>query len=228
VKVGLQTATQQAIKEATKTAEQTRVRVQTQEQVREREIERVRAREQAQEKATAAETEAENIKEAVKEREAELTQELTQQAVKPPWPPDQTSPNPKRIPKGATGVFTWKQGNRWVARWYPYEQQDSIWLKHKPLGAIQIPNANSAYDTIQTLTGMPPDKVPNFRMGFEDVSVRTPPDEPIIQDRAAISFQRNALANRRISKPKNQVVDLGMGIVESRTKNGRRRHLKLI
>jgi len=51
--------------------------------------------------------------------------------------------------------------------WYPYRQEDSVSLHQKPLDAVQVQNGNSAYDTIQTLTGMPPDKVPLFRMALK-------------------------------------------------------------
>ena len=137
-------------------------------------------------------------------------------------------PNTKQkrtgIPKNAAGVVTWKQGVVWWTRWYPYRQQDSLPTKNKPQGAVQVTNANSAYDTIQTLTGMPPEKVPQFDMGIEEVGIKAPPHEPIIQNRASISFQRNALAKGKRPLYPN---DLGAGVVETRTKQGRVRHLRL-
>jgi hypothetical protein len=137
-------------------------------------------------------------------------------------------PNTKQkqtgIPKNAAGVVTWKQGVVWWTRWYPYRQQDSLPTKNKPQGAVQVTNANSAYDTIQTLTGMPPEKVPQFDMGIEEVGIKAPPHEPIVQNRASISFQRNALAKGKRPLYPN---DLGAGVVETRTKQGRVRHLRL-
>ena len=137
-------------------------------------------------------------------------------------------PNTKQkrtgIPKNAAGVVTWKQGVVWWTRWYPYRQQDSLPTKNKPQGAVQVANANSAYDTIQTLTGMPPEKVPQFDMGIEEVGIKAPPHEPIVQNRASISFQRNALAKGKRPLYPN---DLGAGVVETRTKQGRVRHLRL-
>jgi hypothetical protein len=130
----------------------------------------------------------------------------------------------KGVPKDAFGTVTWKQGFGWYARWYPYRQQDSTFVKNQPKGATQIANAHSAYDTIQTLTGMPPSKVPQFDMGIEEVGIKAPPHNPTVQNRASISFQRNSLAKgRRMPKPN----DLGAGIVETKTKYGRRRHLRL-
>jgi hypothetical protein len=130
----------------------------------------------------------------------------------------------RAVPKDAIGTVTWKQGFGWYARWYPYRQQDSTFVKNQPKGATQIANAHSAYDTIQTLTGMPPSKVPQFDMGIEEVGIKAPPHNPTVQNRASISFQRNSLAKgRRMPKPN----DLGAGIVETKTKYGRRRHLRL-
>jgi 5'-deoxynucleotidase YfbR-like HD superfamily hydrolase len=130
----------------------------------------------------------------------------------------------RAVPKDAFGTVTWKQGFGWYARWYPYRQQDSTFVKNQPKGATQIANAHSAYDTIQTLTGMPPSKVPQFDMGIEEVGIKAPPHNPTVQNRASISFQRNSLAKgRRMPKPN----DLGAGIVETKTKYGRRRHLRL-
>jgi hypothetical protein len=91
-----------------------------------------------------------------------------------------------------------------------------------------VQNGNSAYDTIQTLTGMPPDKVPLFRMGFEDVTVKAPPHDPVIQNRESISFMRNQAARGRTMGLHHQPRDLGAGVVESKTKMGVRRHLKLV
>jgi hypothetical protein len=130
----------------------------------------------------------------------------------------------KGVPRDAFGTVTWKQGFGWYARWYPYRQQDSTFVKNQPKGATQIANAHSAYDTIQTLTGMPPSKVPQFDMGIEEVGIKAPPHNPTIQNRASISFQRNSLARGR---KRNVPNDLGGGIVETRTKQGVRRHLRL-
>jgi hypothetical protein len=91
-----------------------------------------------------------------------------------------------------------------------------------------VQNGNSAYDTIQTLTGMPPDKVPLFRMGFEDVTVKAPPHDPVIQNRESISFMRNVSARGRTMGLHHRPNDLGAGVVESKTKMGVRRHLKLV
>jgi hypothetical protein len=135
---------------------------------------------------------------------------------------------PSRIPNNAFGTVTWKQGAVWWARWYPYRQEDSVSLHQKPLDAVQVQNGNSAYDTIQTLTGMPPDKVPLFRMGFEDVTVKAPPHDPVIQNRESISFMRNVSARGRTTGLHHRPNDLGAGVVESKTKMGVRRHLKLV
>ena len=135
---------------------------------------------------------------------------------------------PSRIPNNAFGTVTWKQGAVWWARWYPYRQEDSVSLHQKPLDAVQVQNGNSAYDTIQTLTGMPPDKVPLFRMGFEDVTVKAPPHDPVIQNRESISFMRNVSARGRTMGLHHRPNDLGAGVVESKTKMGVRRHLKLV
>jgi hypothetical protein len=144
--------------------------------------------------------------------------------VVPDLPNDEGGTKRNSIPRNAFGTVTWKQGFGWYARWYPYRQQDSTFVKNQPKGATQIANAHSAYDTIQTLTGMPPSKVPQFDMGIEEVGIKAPPHNPTIQNRASISFQRNSLARGR---KRNVPNDLGGGIVETRTKQGVRRHLRL-
>ena len=140
-----------------------------------------------------------------------------------PPPLDNSTKQKRQVPRNAYGLVSWKQGAVYRNRWYPYNQEDSASTKNPPKGAVIVPDSNSAYDTIQTLTGMPPDQVPPFSMGFEEVFVNAPPRIPVRNNRSAITFIRKGKLNPTgISEQ-----SLGAGIVVTPSLNGRRRHIKL-
>jgi len=126
------------------------------------------------------------------------------------------------------GAVAWNQGIGWWARWYPYRQKDSDFTRQKPSRAIIARDSRSAFDTIQTISGLPPGRIPKFDMGIMDVMVSNPPTTPHRQNRESIGFVRDPqFRTRKTHFPKFRQNDLGMGIVETRTKHGRRRHLRL-
>jgi hypothetical protein len=169
------------------------------------------------------------------------TKTIVQTKIKPkggeyqPMPPetrDAIRSGKAPVPRGSV---TWRQGVGWWTRWPPYGQQDRIFTRRKPRGAVMVRDARSAYDTIQTFSGIPPGKIPKFDMGIMDVFVDNPPGIPIRSNRDSIAFTRDPAMIRR---PKNRslsprkpfrtrTTDLGVGIVETRTRHGRRRHLRL-
>jgi polyhydroxyalkanoate synthesis regulator phasin len=162
------------------------------------------------------------------------TKTIVQTKIKPkagayqPMPPETLSAiRAGRIPV-PPGSVTWRQGVGWWTRWPPYGQQDRIFTRRKPNGAVMVRDARSAYDTIQTFSGRPPGKIPKFDMGFEDVYVDSPPPIPRRRNRESIGFIRDPqFRKHKQAFPRFRQKDLGAGIVETHTKHGRKRHLRL-
>lgn len=106
-----------------------------------------------------------------------------------------------RVPHGSV---TWKQGFGWITRRPPYHQKHTLFTRRKPIGAIVTNNGKRAADTIQTITGLPPNKVPKFDMGVFDVIITRPPARPQKGNRQTIRFRPDpmfARMNRKSSNP---------------------------
>jgi hypothetical protein len=214
-RTGTKTDTQTITKEGTKTVEQTVPKTKTATQT---------ATQTATRTATAeATTTAEVTAEA--EREAELTaeNELTQELPIIPPPPD-GGPAKKKLKRLPLGTVMRKQG---FGYWINEPGRKSYFTKEKPK-EFQDANSNSPYDTIQVVGGKSPERLPKQDMGIMDVFVASPPNVPIRRNRESIGFLRDPqFRTQKRKMPKSRQRDLGMGIVESRTKNGRKRHLRL-
>jgi hypothetical protein len=78
------------------------------------------------------------------------------------------------------GSIVWRQGIVWHAWKYPYEDDEkdlATFYKEPPPGAVIIPGAKTAQETIQFYLGdtpPPPDRIIN--MGIMDISISTTPD----------------------------------------------------
>lgn len=157
----------------------------------------------------------------------------------------------KKMPKGSV---TWQQGIGWWTRKPPYRLKDSEFTLKKPIGAVAVKDSKSAFDTIQTISGLPPDKIPTMPMGIVDVKVTNPPYNPRHNNRQSIQFvptetyrrgnirittgepddshikvreRKQSFGKMRKFKYYGRYKDLGAGIIQTRTKNGLKRRLKL-
>jgi hypothetical protein len=107
---------------------------------------------------------------------------------KPPnGPPPDKGPPPKIIllpsrdqekeeERRATfkGAITWRQGFGWWALKAPYSTKDDVaFFMRPPQGARVVKGPESAYRTIQTLTGKPPARLV-LDMGIMDVTIQKP------------------------------------------------------
>jgi hypothetical protein len=134
------------------------------------------------------------------------------------------------VPKGSV---TWKQGIVWITRLPPYRQEDTLYTKKKPKGAVVTGSARTAFDTIQTISGKSPGSIPKFDMGIVDVLVTRAPQTPSHSNRAAMRFKVDPRAANRPSQPhasgqsvRNQKVGkyYVAGPMVSRKPIGKRKH----
>jgi hypothetical protein len=137
------------------------------------------------------------------------TQLQTQQPPKPPTtkPPkdkdkdkivivgkDSQSTDDKRREKFA-GSLGWKQGFGYYAIKHPYTKTSDIaFFKVPPDGFKLVQGANTAYRTIQQITGKPPTKEIKVNMGIVNVHISKPSYKA--GDKGAIKFQQNRRAVR--------------------------------
>lgn len=119
--------------------------------------------------------------------------------------PEEVSPGVFKMPKG---TVTWRQGIGWWSIYPPYGAEQRKFTIKKPEGSQIVGDAKGAYDTIQTIKGLPPGKIAPFDMGIVDVEITKPPQSPRAGNRAAIRFTRdtgtrqpsNAIRNRRVGQ----------------------------
>jgi hypothetical protein len=100
------------------------------------------------------------------------------------------------VPQGSA---TWKQGFGYRTLIPPYRQQDFIFTMKPPKGAVIVPNAKSAMDTIQKLGkgNLPADM--NVKMGIMTVDVKDPPNRPQ-KHSGSIAFKRIPITNNTGSR----------------------------
>jgi hypothetical protein len=100
------------------------------------------------------------------------------------------------VPQGSA---TWKQGFGYRTLIPPYRQQDFIFTMKPPKGAVIVPNAKSAKDTIQKLGkgNLPADM--NVKMGIMTVDVKDPPNRPQ-KHSGSIAFKRIPITNNTGSR----------------------------
>ena len=198
VKSGLQVQTQQAIKEATKTQTIEQSKTAEQEQTQEQ----VQTQEQTQTKATTQEATQESTKENEKENEKEKEEELEDEdeLTKPRLPkPTNVTRDAEGFVHVPQGSATWKQGFGYRTLIPPYDQKHFIFTMNPPKGAIIVPNAKSAKDTIQKLGkgNLPQDM--NVKMGIMTVDVKNPPNKPQ-KHSGSIAFKRIPITNNTASR----------------------------
>ena len=197
VKAGLQVQTQQAIKEATKTQTIEQSKTAEQEQTQEQ----VQTQEQTQTKATTQEATQESTNENEKESEKEKEEELEDEdeLTKPRLPKPNITKDAEGFVHVPQGSATWKQGFGYRTLVPPYDQKHFIFTMNPPKGAIIVPNAKSAKDTIQKLGkgNLPQDM--NVKMGIMTVDVKDPPNRPQ-KHSGSIAFKRIPITNNTASR----------------------------
>ena len=118
-------------------------------------------------------------------------------------PADISKPNITKDAEGFVhvpqGSATWKQGFGYRTLVPPYDQNHFIFTMKPPKGAIVVPNAKSAQDTIQKLGkgNLPADM--NVKMGIMTVDVKNPPNKPQ-KHSGSIAFKRMPVTNNAGSR----------------------------
>jgi hypothetical protein len=118
-------------------------------------------------------------------------------------PADISKPNITKDAEGFVhvpqGSATWKQGFGYRTLIPPYDQKHFIFTMKPPKGAIIVPNAKSAKDTIQKLGkgNLPQDM--NVKMGIMTVDVKDPPNRPQ-KHSGSIAFKRIPITNNTGSR----------------------------
>jgi hypothetical protein len=141
--------------------------------------------------------------------------------VKPPHViklPDGQSVTEKEFKK-VKGKVAWKQGIGYWIRWPEYrDPEDKAFSIEKPKGVLILPDAKSAFATIQAFGGLPPGKLPTMAMGFEDVYISGPPAQPSAESGyRAMQFKRNRKA---VNRPKTNRTPSGQKVGPYYYKNG--------
>jgi hypothetical protein len=112
--------------------------------------------------------------------ELELPPTLEKGKIKPPIPTDDEEMTDDEKREAFRGAVTWKQGIVYHAWKYPYEDDErdlATFYKEPPPGAVIIPGAKTAQETIQLYLGdtpPPPDRIIN--MGIMDINISTTQD----------------------------------------------------
>jgi hypothetical protein len=118
-------------------------------------------------------------------------------------PADALKPNVTKDSEGFVhvpqGSATWKQGFGYRTLIPPYDQNHFIFTMKPPKGAVIVPNAKSAKDTIQKLGkgNLPQDM--NVKMGIMTVDVKDPPNRPQ-KHSGSIAFKRIPITNNTASR----------------------------
>ena len=113
------------------------------------------------------------------------------------------------VPQGSA---TWKQGFGYRTLIPPYDQKHFIFTMKPPKGAVVVPNAKSAKDTIQKLGkgNLPQDMI--VKMGIMTVDVKDPPNKPQ-KHSGSIAFKRIPVTNNAGSRSAPpHVARIGSGI----------------
>ena len=131
-------------------------------------------------------------------------------------PGDISKPNITKDAEGFVhvpqGSATWKQGFGYRTLIPPYDQKHFIFTMKPPKGAVVVPNAKSAKDTIQKLGkgNLPADM--NVKMGIMTVDVKDPPNRPQ-KHSGSIAFKRIPVTNNTGSRnAPPHVARIGNGI----------------
>jgi hypothetical protein len=131
-------------------------------------------------------------------------------------PADALKPNVTKDSEGFVhvpqGSATWKQGFGYRTLIPPYDQNHFIFTMKPPKGAVIVPNAKSAKDTIQKLGkgNLPQDM--NVKMGIVTVDVKDPPNRPQ-KHSGSIAFKRIPITNNTGSRnAPPHVARIGNGI----------------
>ncbi len=96
----------------------------------------------------------------------------------------------KRSPDDFRGALTWRQGFGFWAAKEPYSKpEDFQFFNEPPAGAVITKDMKSAYETIQQITGQPPERK-LLDMGIMDVVVSSPQGQPGVA--GAIDFKLDA------------------------------------
>jgi predicted transcriptional regulator len=100
-----------------------------------------------------------------------------------PFSGDESDEDMRKKREAFKGAICWKQGIVWHAWKYPYESDDDLatFYKYPPEGAIVIPGAKKAQETIQMYLGdtpPPPDR--KINMGIMDIYISSTPDGQLI------------------------------------------------
>lgn len=89
------------------------------------------------------------------------------------------------------GAIAWKQGFGWWCVKAPYKNRSdaAFFYKHPPVGAkIVKEGLKSALRSIQTITGIPPEKL-RIDLGIMDITIREPGSKP--GKPGAIEYERD-------------------------------------
>jgi len=158
----------------------------------------------------------------------------------------------RAVIKAAGGAVAWRQGRLrggdvWKVKYAPYGPHDQlVVLGDPPEGATLVTGPRSAYRTL-ALKGRPPAVPVKYDSGAVDpvlvptrsggVTIRFERDDTVSPREVRVVDGPTETLKARVAKTSRTRkasgarppdVDLGAGIVETRTRNGRKRHVRLV
>jgi hypothetical protein len=198
-RIAIQSYTQQVIRSATKLAAQMKAQAATRAQIKSAVRQAIQSQVQT---ITTAAMQTQVLK-AVQTTTIITEIVGTAPIVVAPAPPVPPLPKPPKKEvkevKVVPGLLTWRQGTvtkagKRVGVWYvvksPYRTQGDLSIQfERPVGAEVVKGRGSAYQTIQLITGKPPDFLLHIDMGAMDVLIHKPTRKP--GKKTAIRFRKD-------------------------------------
>ncbi len=130
----------------------------------------------------------------------------------PPRPSGVKRKKKRLTKKQREGAVAWRQGIVFVVVIPPFATRDDVrFFRKLPAGVKLAPNARTAAETIQTITGKPPSKDIKVRLGFATATIRQPSREPGKAGAITFTTERRRSAPAEPAAPRSTLVSRRRG-----------------